>query len=66
MNTIQSFFGWPEGGVWSNILASMIWTTPSFIVGFFIGHRQLVSHMRRHHQEVMAHIRKIHKHLGIQ
>lgn len=29
MGWLSSFFAWPDGGVWSNLLASVIWTVPA-------------------------------------
>lgn len=28
MNPVHLFFHWPEGSVWSNIIASAIWSLP--------------------------------------
>lgn len=25
MTTLRTFFGWPDGGVWSNLIASAAW-----------------------------------------
>jgi hypothetical protein len=36
----HSWFGWPDGGVWSNLAAAVLWATPAFTV-----HHRL---MRRH------------------
>lgn len=41
-----SFFGWPSGGVWSNLLASLMWTGPAFVT-----HHVLI---RRHHTRTTA------------
>lgn len=38
---ISSFFSWPNGGVWSNLLASVIWTVPA--LGFH--HRKIKQHI---------------------
>lgn len=54
MSPVNLFFKWPTGGVYSNIVASAIWTTPSFIAGLMVGHFRMKKH-----------IMKIHKHLGI-
>ncbi len=40
MSTLSAFFAWPNGGVWSNLLASLIWVAPTFLT-----HHTL---MRRH------------------
>jgi hypothetical protein len=57
MRTIQLFFNWPEGSVWSNIIASVIWTTPPFIW-------TIIRFNKKHKQNFEA-INKIHKHLGV-
>lgn len=36
-----SFFAWPDGGVWSNLLASVIWTLPA---------------LRWHHKRIKEHV----------
>jgi hypothetical protein len=28
------FFHWPDGGVWSNLVASFIWATPTIIISW--------------------------------
>lgn len=56
MNPIDVFFHWPNGGIWSNILASILWTTPSFVVGFVIGHFKMKKHINTRHEELKAHI----------
>jgi hypothetical protein len=27
--TLTAFFGWPNGGIWGNLLASVVWTLPA-------------------------------------
>lgn len=63
MSPLHLFFAWPDGGVWSNIVASVLWTTPSFIIGFIIGHRKMIKHTNKHHDELLLHILKIKKHI---
>lgn len=41
MEWIRSFFAWPNGGVWSNLLASVIWTIPTLAVH----HRKIKQHI---------------------
>jgi hypothetical protein len=31
MQVIKSWFAFPDGGVWSNLIASFIWAVPTFI-----------------------------------
>lgn len=44
-HALSSFFSWPDGGVWANLLASLLWGTPAFVV-----HHKL---MRRHHEKTV-------------
>lgn len=46
MGVLNSFFGWPAGGVWANIIASVIWGAPAFVT-----HHVL---MRRHQERVVT------------
>ena len=29
------FFQWPQGGVWSNMIASVLWTAPAWLLAVF-------------------------------
>lgn len=49
MSVLVFYFGWPDGAVWSNLLASVIWATPAL----WHLHRKL----DRHHDEHMAAVR---------
>lgn len=33
MSAFDAIFSWPYGGVWSNLIASLIWIIPGYIVG---------------------------------
>lgn len=44
MKAISLFFSWPDGSVWSNLIASVIWATPAL----WHIHRKL----NRHHNEI--------------
>lgn len=67
MTTWQTFFSWPTGGIWSNLLASVIWGS----LAFAWAHRKIKNlHKRLDYQDqqtVLLHhkVKKIHKHLGI-
>lgn len=39
MSTWWLFFGWPAGGVWSNLIASLIWDVPIVAAGWVKLHR---------------------------
>lgn len=60
MDTRMSFwhlvFHFPDGGVYSNIVASVIWTTPSFIAGLVISHLRLKKHINAEHQKSREHL----------
>lgn len=57
-SVISAFFAWPNGGVWSNLLASLIWGVPAFVTH----HRKIrAAHKReiaKQTQEIKAHITK--------
>jgi hypothetical protein len=41
MGWFSSFFAWPDGGVWSNLVASVPWTVPA--LGWH--HRKMKQHV---------------------
>ncbi len=55
MRVLSVFFSWPEGGVWSNLLASFIWAAPTF--GYALRKQHL------HHRRVEQSLAALHKHL---
>lgn len=54
-------FSWYTGAIWSNLFASIITTGVAFVWGV----RKMKKHSNHHHEELMAHVSKIHDHLGI-
>lgn len=46
MSAVHAFFAWPDGGVWSNLLASLLWG-PAAFTAHHVG-------MRRHHERATA------------
>lgn len=60
----DSFFAWPDGGVWSNIAASLLWAVPA---GYAVLRRQARMHaeqlatLKGHHAEHMAEVRDHHQ-----
>jgi hypothetical protein len=54
MSVLHSWFGWPDGGIWSNLVASAIWAIPT---GFFAAKK-----IRKMHR----HILQLHEHHGIE
>lgn len=74
MNAFQLFFSWPQGGVWSNIIASAVLGVPTFVALFrrlrknhrehvdnlIAQHAEHLSLLRLHHQEQL---RLLHEHM---
>lgn len=52
MSAWQVFFSWPAGGVWSNILASLIWAGGPIIYALIKQHR--------HHKLVEGSLERLH------
>lgn len=46
---LRVFFGWPEGGVWSNLLAALLWSP---LAGAALTLHHVL--MRRHHTKTAA------------
>jgi hypothetical protein len=57
MSIIDLFFSWPNGTVWSNIIASVMWSLPT--VGFTFW--RIRKHQRKNHREVMANVDELHQ-----
>ena len=47
MSVLWFYFGWPDGAVYSNLLASLIWAAPAL----WHLHRKLDRHHREHMEE---------------
>lgn len=45
MNILKSWFSFPDGGVWSNLIASALWAIPTFI--------HLHKKLNRHHKQIL-------------
>jgi hypothetical protein len=58
---LHSWFGWPDGGVWSNIAASLIWSGIVWVPTIRHLHRKI----DRQHNEIVREHRKLHRHLGV-
>lgn len=43
MSVWQAFFGWPQGGIWPNLAASVIWAAPALAWH----HRRIKRHIDR-------------------
>lgn len=53
MTVFDAFFAWPDGGIWSNLLASLI----CLITGLIAGHaglKRLHAKLDLHHAEKLA------------
>jgi hypothetical protein len=53
MSTLELFFAWPGGGVWSNLIASVIWVPIAAIPVYIKQHR--------HHQKVEKSLKLLHE-----
>lgn len=51
MRTLALFFGWPAGGVWSNLLASAICSAAVYV--------KLHFEAIRRHEELKRHVTKV-------
>lgn len=56
MSVISAFFAWPDGGVWSNLLASLIWGVPAFVTH----HRKLRA---AHKADTVAQTQELKQHI---
>ena len=56
MSVWSSFFGWPSGGVWSNLLASLMWTGPAFVTHHVLIRRHHARTTARQTEQIKAHI----------
>ena len=52
MHYLQLFFNWPNGSVWGNLIASLLWSIPLWTLGYFKIKRQHA----KHHQQLKDHI----------
>jgi hypothetical protein len=60
--TFELFFGWPAGGVWSNIVASVLWGAPAvyaILRKITKNHAEHLRLLRSHHEE---HLAVLHEH----
>ncbi len=48
MNAVHAFFSWPAGGIWANLLASVIVA----VVAFFWKIRPFLREAREHHEKI--------------
>lgn len=59
MGVWEIFFGWPNGGVWSNLLASVLWATPALLAHHKLMMRRISKKLDMHHEETMQEVRKL-------
>jgi hypothetical protein len=52
----QSFFGWPAGGVWPNLLASVMWGAPAFVTHHVLIRRHQARTTARQTEQLKDHI----------
>jgi hypothetical protein len=48
MHLITYFFHWPDGSVWGNLIASLLWAAPLWVIGYF----KLKKQQHKHHQQL--------------
>lgn len=58
MNAWHLFFHWPDGGVWSNLLASLLWVPVSWagVHGLLVWHH---NKMHAHIEQLREEIKKL-------
>lgn len=56
VSTLSAFFSWPNGGVWANLLASLIWGVPAFVTHHRLMRRHHVNETAKQTAELKAHI----------
>ena len=56
MSVWQVFFGWPQGGVWSNVAASLLWAVPGFTAHHVLMRRHTTREIDRQTAEIKAHM----------
>lgn len=56
MSTWLVFFGWPGGGVWSNLAASALWAPAAFTVHHVLMRRHTTRQIDRQTAEIKAHM----------
>lgn len=47
MGTWRAFFSWPSGGVWANLLASLLWGAPAFVAHHVLMRRHTTREIER-------------------
>jgi hypothetical protein len=53
VDAVTAFFAWPNGGVWSNLVASILWTVPALVWH----HKTVMRKLDRHHAETMREVK---------
>lgn len=46
MHVLHYFLHWPTGAIWGNLIASLLWSIPLWIVGYL----KLKKHQQHHHE----------------
>lgn len=55
-SAFSAFFAWPDGGVWSNLLASLLWGAPAFITHHVLMRRHQTRTAQKQTEQLKAHI----------
>lgn len=56
MGVLRLFFGWPAGGVWSNLLASLLWGAPAFAAHHIAMRRHVTRQTQAQTEELKEHV----------
>jgi hypothetical protein len=59
MHTLGVFFSWPDGGVWSNVVADVLWFGAGITAGWPLRHhlgRHLARYAHKHYTELLREI----------
>ena len=65
MSAWEAFFGWPLGGVWSNLLAAALWVPIAAVATAVVTAWRVRVHLNRHLAPLCRDVERIHTHLGI-
>jgi hypothetical protein len=55
-STFSAFFSWPDGGVWSNLVAAGIWAIPGFTTHHLLMRRHQTNTTNKQTEDLKAYI----------
>lgn len=56
MNLLTIFFSWPNGAVWGNLVAQVMWSGSVLLLAYY----RIRHHQKAHHLQVMNKLNAIH------